>query len=88
MKNGIQKRSPDLHVKCRKAASSGEAMHLQQVKTACTGQISLGCTSVDTLTLPYQAVGVSESHLKKVKDRFRYSTETARSTSEKINDRI
>ncbi|MHC1756161.1 MAG: hypothetical protein AB9861_12150 [Methanosarcina sp.] len=50
LKNGIQKRSPYLHVKCRKAASSGEAMHLQQAEIACTGQISLGCTSTDTLT--------------------------------------
>ncbi|WP_162197674.1 hypothetical protein [Methanosarcina horonobensis] len=58
-KNKIQKWSPKLHVKRRKATSSGEVMRLQQVKLVCTGQISLGCTSTDTYAVSIVPVGVS-----------------------------
>jgi len=80
-KNGIQKRSPQHRVRCHKAASSGEAMHLRQVKTACIDRSHLDAQLIHLRRHHIKPAGVSENHLKEVKDWFRYyKVETARST--------
>jgi hypothetical protein len=70
-KNEIQKRSLMLHVKCRKAASSGEAIRLQGSKQPAQGRYHLDAPQLLRLIhlclLSYtRQASVSESHLKKV----------------------
>lgn len=74
-KNEIQKRSPTLHVKCHKVASSGEAIRLQRLKQPAQGKSHLDALQLLRLIhsgflLYTRPVGVSESHLRKVKYWF------------------
>jgi|GEM_PF-3505808 len=79
-KNGIQKRSPQHRVRCHKAASSGEAMHLLQVRVACIVRSHPDAQLIHLRCHHLKPAGVSASHLKEVKDWFgSYKSETARS---------
>ncbi|KKH21330.1 hypothetical protein DU48_13665 [Methanosarcina mazei] len=66
-KNEIQKRSPTLHVKSLKAASSGEAICLQRLRQPAQSR-SLGYTSTDIFAPPIYRSSrcIRKSHLKKV----------------------
>lgn len=70
-KNEIQKRSPELHVKCHKDASSGEAMYLYGLGQPVQGRYHLDALQllrvIHSCLIYARPVGVSESHLRKVK---------------------
>jgi hypothetical protein len=70
-KNEIQKRSPKLHVKCHREASSGEAIYLHRLGQPVQGSYHLDALqllrSIHSCLLHTRLMGVSESHLRKVK---------------------